>query len=320
MWLDSARGYDVVGDIHGCAATLVRLLEQLGYRRIKGIWQHPTRQMLFLGDIIDRGPQIREALHLVHDMVDRGQAHCIMGNHEFYALAWNTPAPAGSGKLFVREHTKRHARLQAETHAQFVAHPYDWKDFVTWFQHLPLFLDAGRFRLVHALWDQPLIDTLRSSYPDGRIDRAFLQQAAVEGSFADQVFNRLLRGINLRLPHGASQVSSDGYIRSFFRSKFWEEEQEPETYGDLVFQPDALPEAIANEPLPMSYRASLMRYDRLQPILFVGHYWRKGHPTMIRPNVACLDYSAVNGGKLVAYRLDAEDVLQPNKFVWVNAV
>ena len=319
MWLDTARGYDVVGDIHGCAATLERLLELLGYRKVKGVWQHPYRQMLFLGDIIDRGPQIREALHLVYEMVDRGHAHCIMGNHEFYALAWNTPAPAGSGKQFVREHSKRHARLQAETHAQFAAYPYDWQEFVEWFQELPLFIDAGRFRLVHALWDQPLIDSLRASYPSGIIDRNFLQQAAHEGSFADKVFNRLLRGINLRLPQGASQISSDGYTRSFFRSKFWEEEQEPATYGDLVFQPDALPEDIASQPLPMNYRETLMRYDSQQPILFVGHYWRKGRPSLIRPNVACLDYSAVNGGKLAAYRLDDEQQLQPHKFVWVNA-
>ncbi len=75
-----ARGYDIIGDVHGCAHTLERLLEQMGYHRLNGVWQHPRRQALFLGDIIDRGPRIREALHLVRDMVEAGQAHCIMGN------------------------------------------------------------------------------------------------------------------------------------------------------------------------------------------------------------------------------------------------
>jgi hypothetical protein len=42
---------------------------------------------VFVGDIIDRGPRIREALHIVHDMVEAGQALCIMGNHEFNAWA-----------------------------------------------------------------------------------------------------------------------------------------------------------------------------------------------------------------------------------------
>ena len=68
------RGYDVIGDIHGCAHTLERLLEQMGYRKRNGIYQHPSRQAIFIGDIIDRGPRIREALHLVRDMVEHGFA------------------------------------------------------------------------------------------------------------------------------------------------------------------------------------------------------------------------------------------------------
>lgn len=60
--LDPARSYDLIGDVHGCAQTLEHLLETLGYRRLGGVWRHSQRQALFLGDIIDRGPRIREAL------------------------------------------------------------------------------------------------------------------------------------------------------------------------------------------------------------------------------------------------------------------
>jgi hypothetical protein len=38
----------------------------------------------------------------------------------------------------------------------------------------------------------------------------------------------------------------------------------------------------------------------------------------LRPNLACLDYSAVMRGKLAAYRLDQETRLDPHKFVWVE--
>nr|GFD21888.1 hypothetical protein [Tanacetum cinerariifolium] len=76
------------------------LLDTLGYRFQAGVWRHPERIALFLGDIIDRGPRIREALHIVHDMVVAGQAFCIMGNHEFNALGWSTPAPPETGKQF----------------------------------------------------------------------------------------------------------------------------------------------------------------------------------------------------------------------------
>jgi len=163
--LDPARSFDIIGDVHGCALTLERLLDALGYKRVAGVWRHPRRQALFLGDIVDRGPRIREALHIVHDMVEAGQAFCIMGNHEYNALGWVTPALPGSGKAYVREHTPRHARLIDETLTQFAQHPGDWHDFVNWFYQLPLFIDAGRFRLVHACWAPRLIEPLRQQYP-----------------------------------------------------------------------------------------------------------------------------------------------------------
>ncbi len=314
--LDPARSFDIIGDVHGCALTLERLLDTLGYQRIAGVWRHPRRQALFLGDIVDRGPRIREALHIVHDMVAAGQAHCIMGNHEYSALGWMTPALPGSGKAFVREHTPRHARLIDETLTQFAHHPADWQAFLDWFQTLPLFIDAGRFRLVHACWDARLIEPLRRQYPDGRVDRHFVQASAVSGSFAANVCNRLLRGTDMRLPDGLTLTGGDGLTRAFFRTKFWEDD--PQTYGDIVFQPDALPAEVANTPLSHSQKSALLRYAEDEPMLFVGHYWRSGRPAPIRSNLACLDYSAVLYGKLVAYRLDDETRIDPRKFVWVD--
>jgi hypothetical protein len=314
--LDPARSYDLIGDVHGCAHTLEHLLDTLGYRKQAGVWRHPLRQALFLGDIIDRGPRIREALHIVHDMVDADQARCIMGNHEFNALGWTTPALPGSGKAYVREHVPRHERLIQETLDQFAHHPGDWHDFLGWFYELPLFIDAERFRLVHACWDASLIDPFRAQHPDGCIDEHFLQAAAVKNSFANQVFDRLLRGTDMRLPDGMTLTGGDGLTRAFFRTKFWEDD--PQTYGDVVFQPDALPEDVASAPLSVEQKSALLRYGSEEPLLFVGHYWRSGRPTAIRPNLACLDYSAVLYGKLVAYRLDHETCIDPHKFVWVD--
>lgn len=316
MHLDPRRGYDLIGDIHGCAHTLERLLVELGYRPEGGVWRHKRRMALFLGDLIDRGPRIREALHLVHGMVEAGQAACIMGNHEFSALGWHTPAPAGSGRQFVHEHTPRHARLLQETQAQFERYPEEWRDFLGWFHRLPLFIDAGRFRLVHACWDAELIDGVRAIHPDGCIDEAFVRESAVPGSLAARAAARLLRGTDMPLPQGVALTGRDGLTRTAFRTKFWEED--PQTYGDVVFQPDALPEHIAERPLSTAQKANLLLYGPHEPLLFVGHYWRRGRPAPIRANLACLDYSAVMHGKLVAYRLDDETRLDPHKFVWVE--
>ncbi len=309
-------GYDIIGDIHGCANTLVRLLEQMGYRQEQGIWRHPQRQALFLGDIIDRGPRIRESLHLVHDMVEAGFARCIMGNHEFNALGWHTPGPAGSGRQYVREHTDRQLRQISDTLNQFANWPDEWAYFVEWFHSLPLFLDMGEFRLVHACWDHGLIDAFKRMYPDGCIDVDFIQESVYPGSFAYQVQDRLLRGTGMPLPHGMKMTGRDGFTRSFFRTKFWEED--PQTYGDVQFQPDPLPEEIAARPLSDSQKAELMLYGPDEPILFVGHYWQEGRPHPIRSNLACLDYSAVKFGKMVAYRWDGESRLDREHFVWVD--
>src|SRR5690554_1118441 len=152
--------------------------------------------------------------------------------------------PAAAGCSCVS--TQRHAILLRETHSQFAAHPEEWRAFLDWFQDLPLFVDAGAFRLVHACWDADVIAMLRDRFPDGRVDRAFVRAAGEPDSFAAQAFNRLLRGLDMRLPEGVVLTSREGFPRTFFRTKFWEEN--PRTYGDIVFQPEPLPEHVASTP------------------------------------------------------------------------
>jgi hypothetical protein len=62
--------HDLIGDIHGHADELQQLLGTLGYARQKGVYRHPERQAIFLGDFIDRGPKIRETLEIVRPMID----------------------------------------------------------------------------------------------------------------------------------------------------------------------------------------------------------------------------------------------------------
>ncbi|GGL34412.1 polynucleotide kinase-phosphatase [Nocardia jinanensis] len=92
LWTDRrdlAGPFDVIGDVHGCRSELETLLGVLGYRlerdaagRAVGA-RHPAgRTAVFVGDLVDRGPDTPGVLRLVMGMVRAGDALCVTGNHE----------------------------------------------------------------------------------------------------------------------------------------------------------------------------------------------------------------------------------------------
>ncbi|MET9151270.1 polynucleotide kinase-phosphatase [Streptomyces griseoflavus] len=71
--------FDIIGDVHGCSAELEALLAKLGYA--DGV--HPEgRTAVFVGDLVDRGPDSPAVLRRVMTMVKTGNALCVPGNHE----------------------------------------------------------------------------------------------------------------------------------------------------------------------------------------------------------------------------------------------
>ncbi len=87
LWTDkrSEGGpFDVVGDVHGCYDELCLLLRKLEYAPdTNNIWRHPAgRRVVFVGDLVDRGPKVVEAATLVMDAVEAGAALCVPGNHD----------------------------------------------------------------------------------------------------------------------------------------------------------------------------------------------------------------------------------------------
>lgn len=87
LWTDRRADvgpFDIIGDIHGCYDELLALLTQLGYSSDAQVGlRHPDgRRVVFLGDLVDRGPKIVETVDLVRRMVETGQALCVPGNHD----------------------------------------------------------------------------------------------------------------------------------------------------------------------------------------------------------------------------------------------
>ena len=66
--------YDIVGDIHGHAHALRRLLIKLRYAELQGVFRHDSRKVIFVGDFVDRGPEQAEVLKIARNMCEAGNA------------------------------------------------------------------------------------------------------------------------------------------------------------------------------------------------------------------------------------------------------
>ncbi len=145
---DRTGPFDVIGDIHGCRGELEALLSQLGYvierdpdRRPTGAAHPLGRTAVFLGDLVDRGPDSPGVLRLVMGMADAGHALVVPGNHE------NKLVRALSGRNVQVSHGL------AETLSQLAAQPEEFRKQVEAFCHdlvSHLVLDAGRLVVAHA--------------------------------------------------------------------------------------------------------------------------------------------------------------------------
>lgn len=84
---DEQGPFDLIGDVHGCREELVTLLEHLGYvvggtREVPDVRAPEGRKAIFVGDLVDRGPDSPGVLRLVMHMVGNGTAMCVPGNHD----------------------------------------------------------------------------------------------------------------------------------------------------------------------------------------------------------------------------------------------
>jgi protein phosphatase len=143
--------FDIIGDVHGCFEELKALLGQLGYEIVhradapggaNWVVRPPEgRKAIFLGDLVDRGPNTPAVLRLVMSMVDSGAALCVPGNHDMKLMR----------KL--RGKNVQVAHGLAQTLAQLEPEPPEFREQVATFldglvSHYVL--DGGRLVVAHA--------------------------------------------------------------------------------------------------------------------------------------------------------------------------
>jgi hypothetical protein len=301
---------DFIGDIHGHADKLKDLLNKLGYTINNGAYAHPERKVLFVGDYIDRGPQIRETLQIVKAMVDAGNAIALMGNHEYNAICFHFQETEGG---HLRKHLIKNIIQHYETLKQFQNKQSEYEEYLEWFKTLPLYYESNSFRAVHACWDNNHIAYLRKTLINDRLTDELIYQSVKQGTALNEAIEQTLKGKEMKLPNGLFFTDKDGTKRTEIRIKWWENPLEM-TYKSICVEPlENLPEI----PVDSNALSSNDYYSPNDKKVFFGHYWLKGEPILYMDNICCLDFSVAKGGKLMAYRFDEETSLENVKITYV---
>lgn len=301
---------DLIGDIHGHADELEELLFKLGYKKNKGTFTHPNRKVLFIGDYIDRGPKIRKTLHIVKSMVESDNAIALMGNHEYNALCFHFQDPKGG---HLRKHSIKNILQHYKTLEEFKNRQEEYEKYLDWFKTLPLYFETDTFKAVHACWDNNNIEYLKKILVNERLTDDLIYQSVKKGTKLNEAIEQTLKGKEMTMPGGLSFTDKDGAKRNEMRIKWWENPSKM-TYKSISVEPiENLPE----QPITLSELKSLDFYGSDDKKVFFGHYWLKGQPSLYKDNICCLDYSVAKGGKLVAYRLNGENILVGGNFTFV---
>jgi hypothetical protein len=266
---------------------------------------------VFVGDLIDRGPHQVATVDRVRRMVDAGAALCVMGNHEFNAIAWTTPDPQNPGE-FMRPHAKPSNLAQHRAFLGEVEGKPLHSELVGWFRTLPLWLDLGSIRVVHACWNEPSMGTIAAQLGAGRIlTDEFVVNAARKGTSAYVAVDAVCKGLEVELPHGHWFTDHGGQRRTSMRVRWWSDRFA--TWRAAALVPPGDVDQIPDTAMPPDPR--VRAYEG--PPVFFGHYWFSGKPAVLAPNVACVDYSAAAEGPLVAYRWEGESELAADGF-WTH--
>jgi hypothetical protein len=234
-----------------------------------------------------------------------------MGNHEYNAVAFFTPDGFGG---HVRPRNVRTRRQHRAFLDAFETDPRGWRDAVEWFRTLPLWLDLGSIRVVHACWEPTLMRRVEDLQGGSHLlGDALLHASGRRGTWEFEAIETLLKGKELPLPRGHAYRDKEGHRRHRIRVRWWD--GAATTYRAAFMGPESTVTHIPDDPIDGDH---LIEYSHDACPVVLGHYWLEGKPAPLAPNIACVDYSIGKpSGQLVAYRFDGERTLSADKFVSV---
>jgi hypothetical protein len=297
--MEFGNGYDIIGDVHGHAGALCGLLDRLGYHRTGGIWRHPDgRRAVFAGDLVHGGEDSLAVLATVREMVSDGAALAVVGNHEANLLHHYVLGDDGKP---LREMNARQLESHGPDLGLFCASaPKAWSGWLEWLRTLPLWLDLGGCRVVHACWHEPSM----RHFPNALLDDARLRASAPDGEIRDAL-EILLKGPTLPSLKGVGERP--------LRRNWWKLAP-----GIVELAGVDLTDVAADGSLPLIRRdTDSFAYPPDAPPLFIGHYALAGAAAsaILAPNIVCVDRDVKSGGSLTACRWTPGEMPGPVAFL-----
>lgn len=306
----TSKQYDIIGDVHGYASLLKKLLKTMGYAKTNGVWKHPERIAIFIGDFINRGPEIKETIQIIRQMTEAGYALTILGNHEYSAVLYHIQ---DSGGMYLSRHIAGNRTQIRSTLTAFKGFDLEWRDNLKWFRTLPFFIDLGEIRIAHAYWNDDDINFLKSFLPVGRLKKDYLRTIHELQHPAAAIIYRILKGLEFRCPQDLILKCSKGMSRTIFRMNWWESPLN-KTFRNLSFGNKFI---LPSYTVPMEIAPSFEPYRTDKPPVFMGHYCLSEGAAIVQSNICCVD-SCVGLGQLTAYRWSGEKILIKENLISVS--
>jgi hypothetical protein len=294
--------YTIIPDLHADAMRLDKSIQLA----------EMTHRMAFLGDFIDAGAAVAEpddaaVLERVRRACDDGLAMAVMGNHELNAILFHRCDDNGRPlRLRDAKNLKQH-RSFCDRFGIGTSAARDWTD---WFLTLPLWLDLGGLRLVHACWNTAAIATIAARRPDGRLTEADLPEIAEKRTAFANAVSLLLSGPEVALPPGFTFTDAGGHVRSDVRIAWWRANAPTWRAASLsVPNPMELPDCDVDATKAVEF------YGPENPPVLVGHYKMKDDPKIETMQAACLDYPL----RPSVYQWSGEGSLRHDRLIEVTA-
>jgi len=304
--------YDIIGDVHGHATLLKKLLKAAGYKNSSSGLVHPDRKAIFVGDFINRGPEIRKTLQIIRQMVNEGNAYAVLGNHEVNTILYYLK-DVSKGPLLMKE--SKRALSVAQTLQEFKKYPNEWKDYLKWLRELPLFLEMDNIRIVHACWKESNIEIIKNELSGSRIPKSVFRNLVLDPkSSLSQSILQTTRGIHHILPPDIRIYDSRRRNHHFYRIKWWDEGT-GKTFQQFSFESKF---TLPHFTIPPEILPEISPYPNDAPPVFFGHYCRGNGPFVIKDNVCCVDACIMDKKRLGAYRWDGETILSPEKMLFIK--